>query len=326
MRCVRFVVVGCAASASLVFCAAAAAQIPDVQTGAAINVTATSATVLGTVNPNGSRVSACDVQWGTDTTYDQGVPTACTPTPGGGNDAVAVSVTLSGLRAGSTYHYRFTATNGDGQSYGADASFTTPTPQHVGPAVTTGAVKRVTAGSATVTGTVDPNGSRVTSCRVQWGTSSSYQQGAPVACKPGPGAGDNPVAVTATLSHLRTDTTYHYRFVAQNGNGRTYGPDRTFRTPPSGAIATVIRLTFAPHLTGRTDKITATLRTVAGRPLAGQRLVITAGRFRLPLRTGRHGSVTFTVGLTAGVTVIRFEYLGTSVYAPTSSRLTVTVS
>ena len=326
MRCVRFVVVGCAASASLLFSAAAAAAVPDVQTGAAINVTATSATVLGTVNPNGSHVTACDVQWGTDTTYNQGAPIGCTPTPGGGNNAVAVSVTLSGLRAGATYHYRFTATNGDGQSYGADASFTTRVPNHEGPAVTTGAARRVTTGSATVSGTVNPNGLRVTSCQVQWGTSRSYQQGAPVACKPGPGAGDAPVAVTATLSHLRLNTTYHYRFVAQNGNGRSYGPDRTFRTRGAGSIATVIRLTFARHFTGRTDKITATLETVSGRPLAGQQLVVTAGRFRVPLRTGRNGSVTFTVGLSRGVTVIRFEYLGTSVYAPTSSRLTVTVS
>ena len=33
---------------------------------------------------------------------------------------------LTGLQPGSTYHYRLTATNPDGTSYGPDETFTTP--------------------------------------------------------------------------------------------------------------------------------------------------------------------------------------------------------
>ncbi len=36
--------------------------------------------------------------------------------------------------------------------------------------------------------------------------------------------------VRATLRFLRRNSVYHYRFVAENGSGRTLGRDRTFRT------------------------------------------------------------------------------------------------
>ena len=48
----------------------------------------------------------------------------------------------------------------------------------------------------------------------------------------------SPVVVSGTASGLTPDTTYHYRAVAQNGNGTTYGADQTFGfplTPPGGA-------------------------------------------------------------------------------------------
>jgi hypothetical protein len=42
-----------------------------------------------------------------------------------GSTATAVSAALSGLTAGTTYHYRVVGTNGGGTTNGADASFTT---------------------------------------------------------------------------------------------------------------------------------------------------------------------------------------------------------
>ncbi len=50
-----------------------------------------------------------------------------TATASAGNAAAPVSVleTLSGLEAGSAYHFRFVATNASGTTYGADSTFTT---------------------------------------------------------------------------------------------------------------------------------------------------------------------------------------------------------
>ncbi len=108
------------------------AQIPPtVLTGSASGITQTTATVAGTVNPNGSNVTACHIDYGTSTAYGSSV--ACAPSPGSGTSAVNVSGSLSGLTAGTTYHYRVLATNAGGTTPGGDETFAT---QSVVPAPT----------------------------------------------------------------------------------------------------------------------------------------------------------------------------------------------
>ncbi len=51
-------------------------------------------------------------------------------------------------------------------------------------------------------------------------------------------AGPTPTAEPATLTGLHTETEYHYRFVATNGLGTTYGADQTFRT--TGAVGELV--------------------------------------------------------------------------------------
>jgi hypothetical protein len=96
---------------------------PAVTTGGSSSVTETSATVSGTVNPNGSEVTNCHVDYGTSTSYGSQAP--CASAPGSGTSAAAASASLSGLTAGTTYHYRVVATNAGGTTNGADATFTT---------------------------------------------------------------------------------------------------------------------------------------------------------------------------------------------------------
>jgi hypothetical protein len=100
---------------------------PAVVTGAASSITQTGASIAGTVNPNGSNVTDCHVEYGTTTSY--GSQVACASLPGSGTSAVGVSATLSGLTAGTTYHYRVVATNGAGATNGSDQTFaTSPVP------------------------------------------------------------------------------------------------------------------------------------------------------------------------------------------------------
>lgn len=96
---------------------------PDVTTGSASGISQTGATVGGTVNPNGSSVTDCHFDYGTSTSY--GSTAACASGPGGGTAPVGVSASLSGLAAGTTYHYRVVAANAGGSTTGNDATFTT---------------------------------------------------------------------------------------------------------------------------------------------------------------------------------------------------------
>jgi hypothetical protein len=97
---------------------------PTADTWTATNVAQNSATLNGTVNPNG-QASTASFQWGTTTAY--GATTASQPPVGSGATNVNVFANLTGLSASTTYHYRVVATNSGGTTTGLDAAFTTPT-------------------------------------------------------------------------------------------------------------------------------------------------------------------------------------------------------
>ncbi|MGA3083672.1 MAG: hypothetical protein ABSE95_02630 [Thermodesulfobacteriota bacterium] len=94
------------------------ARAPSVLTGAATNITAISATLNGTVNPNGLSTTYY-FQWGKTTAYGNKSP-ATPASAGGGWDNGAVSANLTGLTLNTTYHYQLVATNSAGTNYGSD--------------------------------------------------------------------------------------------------------------------------------------------------------------------------------------------------------------
>lgn len=203
----------------------AATSSPTATTGTASAVTDTQATVAGTVNPQGQTTSYA-FQYGTTTAYGQ--QTALT-SAGSGSADVPVRADLAGLTPGTTYHFRVIATNASGTTVGGDQTFrttgTAPPPPPT-PSATTGAAT-VSDGSALLHGSVNPNG-LATSFYFQFGTTANYgEQTAPQSAGSGTGA----VSVTATLSGLAMDTTYHYRLVAAGPNGAiAIGGDQTFTT------------------------------------------------------------------------------------------------
>ncbi|HEX3510917.1 MAG TPA: IPT/TIG domain-containing protein [Solirubrobacteraceae bacterium] len=97
---------------------------PTVATEAPTQVGSRAATLHGTVNPEGANVAKCRFEYGPTTAYGSSV--ACSPAPGAGTSPVAVSASLNRLAAGSSYHYRLTAVNAGGASYGSDTTFNTP--------------------------------------------------------------------------------------------------------------------------------------------------------------------------------------------------------
>ena len=108
--------------------------LPTASTGVASGVTATTARIAGTVDPDGVATTHA-VQYGATTAY--GSRTADTDA-GAGTVATPVSTVVTGLKPGTRYHYRVTATNASGTSDGTDRTFTTakPAPTGLGAKVT----------------------------------------------------------------------------------------------------------------------------------------------------------------------------------------------
>ena len=93
---------------------------PATTTEAATNLTMTSATLNGSVNPGGSDTTYY-FEYGATTSY--GLQTS-TNDSGSGMSAVQVSSNIAGLSPDASYHFQLVATNADGTSYGGDGSFT----------------------------------------------------------------------------------------------------------------------------------------------------------------------------------------------------------
>lgn len=96
---------------------------PVATTGAATGVGVESATLNATVDPRGSATTFV-FEYGTTTAYGRRVP--LTPgTAGSASQPLAVATPVSGLKPGTTFHYRVVATSGAGQAAGADAKLKT---------------------------------------------------------------------------------------------------------------------------------------------------------------------------------------------------------
>lgn len=94
---------------------------PTATTLEATNITATSATVTGEANPNGSASSAY-FEIGTTTNYGLN---SFTVNVGSSSLPVSFSADFGGLAPATWYHYRLVAYNAHGTNFGADATFTT---------------------------------------------------------------------------------------------------------------------------------------------------------------------------------------------------------
>src|SRR5438094_9636260 len=102
-------------------CPVHAASAPVAVTGAVTTFSDPSATVTGTVNPNG-QATTWHFDYGTSTSYGSTTPAT---SAGSGTTGTGISATITGLVPGTTYHYRLAATNASGTSNGADGAFTT---------------------------------------------------------------------------------------------------------------------------------------------------------------------------------------------------------
>ena len=194
--------------------------VPDVTSGAASKLSRTSAVLNGTINGDG-KAARYRFEWGESEALG-----SSTPVTASGEGAEKVSASLSVLHAGTPYFFRISAENENGTNVGLIREFTTP-PAVEG--VLTGAARDITPTGATLTGSLTPGGIEA-HYYFEWGPTTSYGTTSPVPAVDA-GSGSEPVTAETALSGLSPNTTYHYRLVATNSFGTTFGEDEHLTTP-----------------------------------------------------------------------------------------------
>ena len=211
-------------------------QAPTVSCIPATNITTTTATLNGTVNPN-HLSTVVTFEYGK--TIDYGNTLTAPSSPVTGSISTNISANISDLEAGTVYHFRIKTANSLGTTYSNDISFTT---LGQAPVANTTSVNQYLE-SANVVGSVNAN-YLPTTVTFEYGLSTSY--GSSISAIQSPVTGNTNTIVTATITGLSSGTTYHFRVKAVNSLGSTYGNDMTFSTlgnAPSVSIGSTTYLT-----------------------------------------------------------------------------------
>jgi hypothetical protein len=206
--------------------AATTVAVPEASTEAPTSVTNTSATLNGSVNPEGL-ATTYQFQYGTSTSYGSVTP-ASPNVVGSDSTSHHLSAELTGLTPGATYHYRIAASNVNGTVYGADQTIYV----HAPPTVVGERVAFAYQHSLELVVGIDPHGLD-THYDVEYGPTAEY--GSRTASTD-LGAGGETSNASPEIKGLELGTTYHYRVVASNADGTVYGTDQVSST---ASVATI---------------------------------------------------------------------------------------
>lgn len=204
-------------------------QSPVPTNGAATNINTTTATLNGTVNAN-YLSTIVTFEYGTTTSYGSTATSSQSPVTGNSNTNVSADIT--GLTAGTLYHYRLKAVNSLGTTYSNDITFTT---LGQAPDATTQAATNIAGTSTTLNGSVNAH-YLSTVVSFEYGTSTSY--GSTIAAFQSPVTGNSTTSVSVNVTGLSPNTTYHFRVKTVNLLGTNYGNDLTFTTLGQAPVAT----------------------------------------------------------------------------------------
>lgn len=205
---------------------------PSVSTGGYDSVTSNSATLTGSVNPQGCHTTYA-FEYGRSS---EGYPNEIGSSAGSGTSPVSVQTYSSlGLQPGTSYHYRLTAWNSGGEVTGGSGSFTTPAACPA-PTVTTDAASAITASTARLNGRVNPNGCSA-DYTFEYGLAAS---GTYTKVTGSAGSGTGPVSVWKDVSGLQVGKMYTFRLSAKNSKGNTDGSFLYFSTTAAPVLDPIL--------------------------------------------------------------------------------------
>ena len=248
---------GVLAGVLLVSAAPALAAAPEKPvTEAAKEVTATTATLHGVLNPNVSAKVRWSFAYSPEQDGHECVDVFRTPEAEVEGKALPQEKAVTELEPNKKYEFCLTATNEGGETRGNEVSFTTkPAP----PKVDSESVSAVTPGEATLEAQVDPN-NETTNYTFEYSTTKAAGEltGMIVNVSGGStlkGFGDQSAGVS-TGAVLAPSTTYYYRVIAENEQSKN---------EPKPAEGVVKEFTTVPSpFTGAVTEVTATGATFSG--------------------------------------------------------------
>ena len=243
---------------------------PIVENQSTLSVTPFAAFLQAEVNPENEPTAKCWVEYGKTLAY--GTEAKCTlEEPLTGASPQPVFAHVPALEPATTYDYRFVVKNEAGETTkGPPGEFTTLPPP---PSATTGGASGITRTAATLSGTVNPEGTEPSS-NTTW-CFEYAREGEPkyhlgIAGIPGeavPGTAN--VEVTAALTGLEPNQTYHYRLVAVNdvnsptGTSNACNTGNAYETDGEDKLFTTVAL--APIVsTDEAAAVSATTATLDG--------------------------------------------------------------
>ena len=249
----------------------------SVTTGSAVPVGTTSATIYGSIDPNGQPNLPVKFVYSTDSTLSNPTVVNMTATTGA-TTAYSINKALTGLSSGTKYYYRLVVTNGLNNVYGMVYNFTTDLPPGV-PTATTTSVTNIlnTDHGATINGDITAlrvsGGAKV---RFEWAADNSNGACTSVGTVTSSGLLQNEVGgvnVDLVLTNqgassqsfratgLTADTKYCGRIVALHGSGYSTvvnGVWKSWTQAPKTAQAITWQSTMAPLAAGGTTTVVAT--------------------------------------------------------------------
>jgi hypothetical protein len=189
------------------------------------------------------------------------------------------------------------------------------------PKASTGSAREVSYATATLAGTVNPNGND-TSYYFQYGPTKAYGSQTSIADA---GAGTSSSSVRLAIGGLQPITVYHYRLVAVNGSGVATGDDRTLKTEK---IPLSLQILSSPNPVPFGGAVTVQ-GTLSGTGNANRAVVLQANTFPFtagfqsignPELTTATGSFSFAVPSLEQITQFRvFTTTNTPVLSPVAT-------
>ena len=197
---------------------------PTATSSPATSIGKFTATLNGTVNPNGVDTQA-QFLWGF---HNSSLNHSTSLSEiGSGTSAAAFTADISGLQANTIYDFQIFSTSAGGTGFSAVSSFTTAplTPPQSVSTPATGIGKF----AATLNGTVNPRGVD-TQAQFLWGFhNSSLNHSTPLSEI---GAGTSTAAFTADISGLQANTIYDFQIFSTSADGTGFSAVSSFTTAP----------------------------------------------------------------------------------------------